>query len=294
MIRYKIDHETVYNYTQPVVTSQHLAHMLPRPCSRQNWLSHSLEISPEPAARQERTDYYGNRPLAFCLEEEHLIFRVKASGTVEVHREKPPEASIHWENAAERIARPSCVEDWEASAYAYNSPIISYNEAIRRYASESFTTGRHLFEAAVDLNSRIFNEFKYSPGATRIGCKPYEILRERKGVCQDFSHLMIACLRSHGLACRYVSGYLLTKAPEGQAKLIGSDATHAWVAVYIPAHGWIELDPTNNLIVADEHIIIAWGRDFSDVSPLKGVIMGGGPHSVKVGVNVEQLHDERG
>jgi transglutaminase-like putative cysteine protease len=282
----QIDHETVYNYSLPVAASRHLAHLLPRECGGHRWLSHTLEISPAPVFREERLDVFGNRALLFSLEEEHTVFRIKASGVAEVRRAEPPKDSVPWEEAAARAARPAEPGDWEACAFAFPSPMVSFNSAVRRYAEESFTPRRPLAEAAADLTGRIYREFKYAPASTKIGAMPAEILRERHGVCQDFAHFMAACMRSLGLPCCYVSGYLLTKAPPGQAKLVGADATHAWVSVYLPGFGWADLDPTNNLIVGDEHITVARGRDFSDVSPLKGVIMGGGPHTVKVAVNV--------
>jgi len=283
---YKIDHETVYDYTLPVVISQHLAHLLPRQCERQTWREHTLTIRPEPAIRQERLDFYGNRPVAFSIEEEHRRFLIKASGTVEVRRTELPKNTPSWETVAARLIRPQEEDDWAAATYAYPSPLVSFDDAIRQYTVESFTPGQSIFAAAMDLTTRIYRDFTYAPATTRIGTMPPEILRERRGVCQDFAHLMSAGLRSLGLACRYVSGYLLTYPPLGQAKRIGADATHAWVSVYMPPHGWVEFDPTNNLAVGDEHIVVAWGRDFSDVSPLKGVITGGGPHTVKVAVNV--------
>ncbi len=286
---YNISHETVYCYSCPVAVSQHLAHLLPRPVNRQHWRKHKLEISPTPTMVQERTDIFGNRPITFSIEEEHLQFSIKASGQVEVGNELLPETSLSWEDAAERLVTPQDEEDLEAAAFAFPSPMVCFDDAISNYVSDIFTPGRPLLSAALELNSRIFEEFTYVPASTRIGTMPPEILRERHGVCQDFAHFMAACLRSRGLACRYISGYLLTKPPEGQEKLVGADATHAWISVYLPSHGWVELDPTNNLVVGDEHIIVAWGRDFSDVSPLKGVIMGGGPHTVNVAVSVEPL-----
>ncbi len=289
MRRYKIEHETSYDYKIPVVVSQHLAHLNPRACPRQKWLSHKLEITPEPSAVQERKDLFGNRALSFCIETEHRHFAIKAIGVVDVSKQELPVSSMPWEDAAKAVAHPANDEDWGASFHSFGSPMANFDDAIRRYAEQSFVSGRPLLEAAGELNVRINRDFAYAPATTRIGASPSEVLRERRGVCQDFAHLMCACMRSLGLACRYVSGYLLTHAPEGQQKLVGADATHAWAAAYLPGHGWIEYDPTNRLVVSDEHIALAWGRDFSDVSPLKGVITGGGAHSVKVSVDVKPL-----
>mgnify|MGYP000848171334 CR=1 FL=1 len=285
---YRVDHETVYEYTLPVVISQHLAHMQPREVPRQKWLEHFIEIDPEPTARQERTDFFGNRALAFSIEREHTRFRFFASGTVEVGSEPVPEVSPAWETVAETALHPETPAEFEAAKYAYTSPLAVWDESVRNYAAESFRPRRSLLEGAGELMTRIHEDCIYAPGSTRIGALPPEILRERRGVCQDFAHLMIGCMRSLRLPCRYVSGYLLTHPPAGQPKLIGADATHAWVAVFVPGYGWVEFDPTNNVSGTEEHIIIGWGRDFGDVSPLKGVITGGGPHTLKVAVNVEK------
>jgi len=288
MIIYQVDHLTSYDYSIPVVISHHLAHIEPREVPRQKWLNYQLTITPEPAVTQERVDFFGNRSLAFCLEEEHLHFAMKISGAVEVSQKPPPASSMAWEDAVTLAGRPLSAEALEVAMYCYPSPLAVFDESVRHYALASFLPGRPVYESCYDLMSRIYRDCRYTPSSTRIGTLPHEILRERRGVCQDFAHLMIACLRSLQLPCRYVSGYLLTRPPEGQVKLTGADATHAWVAAYIPGHGWVEFDPTNNCLGGQEHIIVAWGRDFGDVSPLKGVLTGGGPHTLKVAVNVEE------
>lgn len=286
---YQIDHETMYTYSLPVLYSNHLVHMLPRPVSRQNWMSHSIEVDPAPTIRQERQDIFGNKVLAISIEEEHTVFRFKTTGIVEVNMEEPPKEgkSMPWENVAKLLERPTSDELLDASMYAYASPFAGFDDSVRNYALESFEPGRPIFDAAKELMTRIYSDCKYSPGATRIGAQPQEILRGRNGVCQDFAHLMIGCLKSLHLPCRYISGYLRTHPPKGQPKLVGADATHAWVSTFVPGHGWVEFDPTNNVLGGEEHIVIAWGRDFGDVSPLKGVITGGGNHTLKVAVNVD-------
>ncbi len=287
MARYKVMHETSYSYSIPVLMSQHQCHLLPRPCDRQNWISHEMQISPQPVHSEERTDLFGNTVLSFCLETEHRDFSVIANGIVEVGNQQPTDCPTTCAQAVLRLKQPTCDDDWEASFHAYASERVNIDSAITDYASQSLSPDRPLAEAAQELMTRIFNDFTYAPATTTINTMPTELLRERHGVCQDFAHFYCACLRSHGLASRYVSGYLLTHSPEGQPKLIGVDATHAWNSVYLPDFGWLELDPTNGIVVGDGHIVVAWGRDFSDVSPLKGVITGGGPHTVKVGVHVE-------
>ncbi|WP_308602928.1 transglutaminase family protein [uncultured Fibrobacter sp.] len=289
---YKITHETVYDYSEPVLYSNHLAHLLPRKVPRQNWLDHSVEIDPSPTAQQTRIDIFGNTALAFSVEKEHRKFSFKTTGIVEVSAEKIPETSLPWEEIAEKIMRPQNAEELEASMYAFNSPFAVYDDSVRHYALDSFTPKRPMLDACQELMTRIYTDCAYTPGATRIGSLPPEILRIRKGVCQDFSHLMIACLRSLHLPCRYISGYLKTHTLADAQNLVGADATHAWVSSYFPNHGWVEFDPTNNIFGGLEHIIIAWGRDFGDVSPLKGVITGGGSHSLKVAVHVELSRKE--
>jgi len=256
---------------------------------RQKWREHHIEITPSPTIKQERVDIFGNKVLAFSIEQEHTHFSFKTSGLVQVRDEEPPNPSdtMPWEQVAELLERPTNDETLNAAMYAYASPFAKFDDSVRNYALDSFEPGRPIFSAAYELMNRIYTDCKYTPGATRIGAQPQEILHGRKGVCQDFAHLMIGCLRSLHLPCRYLSGYLRTHPPEGQPKLVGADATHAWVSTYVPGHGWVELDPTNNVLGGCEHIILAWGRDFGDVSPLKGVITGGGEHTLKVSVNVD-------
>ncbi len=288
-MKYRIIHKTEYKYTQPVTISQHLIHLEPRDeADRQRWSSHYVKIVPEPAYKISRTDIFGNRVMAFSIEEEHKLFQVTAGGEAEVKANDIPKSTLNWENVRDILSHPTTKEDIEACMYRYTSPLVMYDGAIRRYAQESFTRQRPIIDGVLEISHRIYKDFEYSPGSTRIGTQPSEILRDRKGVCQDFAHFMIAALRSIGLSCGYISGYLHTRKREEDKKLIGADATHAWVFVYIPGYGYIEVDPTNDCVAGQEHIIVSKGRDFGDVSPLKGVITGGGPHSLQVAVNVEE------
>ncbi len=287
-MKYKITHETEYQYSLPVTISQHLIHLEPRPTTRQIWETHCVNISPKPAYQTARTDIYGNKVMAFSIEDEHKLFKVTAEGVVKVKNNIIPNSSPNWEDVKNILKMPKTADDIEASMFMFQSPLVIFDGAIRRYALTSFLKDRPIIDAVLDLNHRIFKDFTYAPGTTRIGTLPAEILRDRKGVCQDFAHFMIACLRSLGLSCGYVSGYLHTRRNNEQPKLIGADATHAWVSVYIPEIGFLEFDPTNDCIAGEEHIIVSKGRDFGDVSPLKGVITGGGPHTLKVAVNVEE------
>lgn len=282
-MKYKISHKTEYQYSIPVTISQHLIHLEPGNFDRQEWFEHTVEITPNPAYKTSRTDIYGNKVTAFSIEDEHKIFNVTASGIVDVKSKELPKTNLSWEEVKEQLNNYT-----EASKFMYVSPLVTFDNAIKKYTLECFTDKRNFMESLMDLNHRIYSDFKYVPGSTRIGTLPQELLRDRKGVCQDFAHFMIACLRSIGLSSGYVSGYLHTRRDKSQPKLIGADATHAWVCVYIPEYGYFEVDPTNDCIANEEHIIIGMGRDFGDVSPLKGVITGGGPHTLQVAVNVEQ------
>jgi transglutaminase-like putative cysteine protease len=288
-MKYKITHETEYNYSIPVTISQHLIHLEPQNFDRQKWTSHNIEIIPKPAYEVTRTDIYGNNVTAFSIEDEHKIFNVTATGEVEVFAKEFPNDKTTWEEVKQKLIKPETQEDIAATKFLYPSPLILFDGAIKRYATESFTEGRAFIDAVKDLNHRIYTEFNYAPGTTRIGTLPSEILRDRRGVCQDFAHFMIACLRSLGLSCGYVSGYLHTRRENEEPKLIGADATHAWVFTYLPNFGYLEFDPTNDCIAGEEHIIVGIGRDFGDVSPLKGVITGGGSHTLRVAVNVEEI-----
>lgn len=287
-MKYRITHETEYNYSLPVTISQHIIHLEPRKSDRQKWLSHEVEITPKPAYLVNREDIYGNKLTAFSIEDEHKLFKVVAKGEVIVENNVFPTTSAAWEEVRDLLKNPKKLKDIEAAMFLYQSPLVLFDGAIKRYALASFTPERPIIEAIMDLNHRIFTDFTYAPGTTRIGTLPAETLRDRKGVCQDFAHFMIACLRSIGLSCGYVSGYLHTRKKNVEPKLIGADATHAWVFAYIPNVGFLEFDPTNDCVAGEEHIIVSRGRDFGDVSPLKGVITGGGPHTLKVAVNVEE------
>lgn len=290
-MRYKITHETEYNYSLPVTISQHLIHLEPIECKRQKWESHKIEITPYPAYKVSRKDIYGNKVTAFSIEDEHKFFKVTASGYVEVFADEFPQETPAWEKVKDRLSNPQTEEDIEASMFLFASPLVVFDSAIKNYAKQSFTEERPFLEALNELNHRIYSDFTYVPGSTKIGTLPTEVLRDRKGVCQDFAHFMIACLRSMGLSCGYISGYLHTRKNNDGPKLFGADATHAWVSVYLPDFGYMEFDPTNDCVAGEEHIVVAKGRDFGDVSPLKGVITGGGPHTLKVAVNVEKTTD---
>lgn len=287
-MKYNVSHRTSFSYAQEVTISHQVMHLEPRTTDRQTVLSSGIIVEPPPTVRAERADFFGNAVTYLTVQEPHRHLIIHAKSHVEVLRlgDIDLESSPPWESVQQSLAAKADPELRDAVQFAFQSPYIDVSEGVRRYALESFTGGRPLLDAAVDLTSRIFRDFTYKGGVTDISTPVDEVLENKQGVCQDFAHLQIACLRSLGLPARYVSGYLMTHPPEGQERLVGADASHAWLAVWCPKHGWIDVDPTNDLIVQDEHITVGWGRDYGDVSPINGSIMGGGRHQIDVSVDV--------
>ncbi len=287
---YTIRHTTVYDYASPVSQCYNVAHVLPRDTPRQRCLYAQLDINPRPNFQSERIDYFGNRCNHFNIEHSHRSLEVTSISRVNV---APPiqnlnlDFGITCEQARHSMQR-STPDALEAVEFLYPSPLVRATEEIAAYAAPSFAGDRPLLSAVEELNRRIYTDFTYEPGATDVSTPLHTVMRERRGVCQDFAHLAVACLRSQGFAARYVSGYLETLPPPGQDKLIGSDATHAWFAIYSPGEGWFEFDPTNNLIVGEQHITTAWGRDYADVTPLQGVVFGESEQTLTVQVDVSR------
>ena len=285
---YDISHKTTYEYENPVARSHHLLHLSPRNHERQTVSRHSVLIDPAPTMHADASDYFGN-PVSFVtMEEEHRIAAFHARGRVIV---SPPTAvqladSPAWETVAQLLHDPSTTAPIPVVQHAFPSPLTECGPEVAEYARQDFAPGSALLEAVSALTARIHADFFYDSAATDIATPVDDIFALRRGVCQDFAHLQLACLRSLGLAARYVSGYLLTKPPLGSQKLLGADASHAWISVWCPRGGWVDFDPTNNLMPSDQHITLAWGRDFGDVSPVNGVILGGGEHQVTVEVDV--------
>jgi len=251
----------------------------------------SLHVSPAPALQKTRTDYFGNRIWGFAIQEVHSRLEITATSRVTVAAQTSPALALSpaWEAVVELFSDPVSPEVVEPYQFVFDSPMLRISPELADYARKSFPPGLPLLVAVADLNRRIFTDFKYDPVATTVATPLEEVLEKRRGVCQDFAHLGIACLRSLGLPARYVSGYLRTHAPAGKERLVGADASHAWFSVFCPSTGWLDFDPTNNLLPAEEHITVAFGRDFSDVSPVTGVITGGGKHVVKVSVDVAEV-----
>ncbi len=290
-MNFEISHRTIYRYSAPVSQSHHLLHLTPRSHTRQTVLRHSLIIDPAPASKTELTDDFGNPASIITIEQDHTKLEIHSRAQVEVEAPLPVEPTRcgSWNDVAAQLRANLGSETFEAVQYSCPSRYIRPSRDIHKFARPSFPDGRPLLQAVQDLTARIHREFKYHPGATDAATSVEEVLRIKRGVCQDFAHLEIACLRTLGLAARYVSGYLLTYPPEGQPKLVGADASHAWMSVWSPEWGWVDFDPTNNLIPREEHIAIAFGRDFQDVSPVSGVLLGGGEHDVEVAVDVNPV-----
>jgi len=290
-MNFEISHRTVYRYSAPVSHSDHLLHLKPRVRLRQTVLRHNLLIDPAPASQSDFTDDFGNPASIITIEQDHTKLVIHSQAQVEVQppQEVEPAHPASWNDVAAHLRANLGAETFEAVLYSCPSRYIRPSREIHKYARPSFPEGRPLLEAVRDLTARIYRDFSYRSGATDVATPVEEVLRNRRGVCQDFAHIEIACLRTLGLAVRYVSGYLLTRPPEGQPKLVGADASHAWISVWAPETGWVDFDPTNNLTPKEEHIAVAFGRDFQDVSPVSGVLLGGGEHEVEVAVDVNAV-----
>ncbi len=286
---YRVCHRTSYAYATPVDLGAHMMHLQPRRLRMQRILRSSLVPHPAPARMHAGQDCFGNEVCWMFLDSPHQSFEVTLDAIVAVTAVPPPAVSEtpHWREVS-AAAFAGGAAGFEAAEFLFESPMVTPIQEARAYAEPSFPAGRPILEGLLDLNARIGRDFAFRAGVTTVNTSVREVLAQRAGVCQDFSHLMIAGLRSLGLPARYVSGYIRTKPPPGQTRRRGADQSHAWVGCWLgPAHGWVDIDPTNGIVVADEHVVLGWGRDFSDVSPLCGVILGGGKHSLSVSVDLE-------
>ena len=317
--RYTVEHETHYAYTAPVSQSWQLARLTPRMLPWQRLLSHSVQIDPPADERRDELDCFGNMVTHFGLHGAHRMLRVRMECLVEVSARPPvdgdamapsssplpsqsqslgtmtqtqslqpavPFVPLSWEAVRDAIRREPQQDDLVPASMCEPTPLVPLSEGARQYAIKSLVRGRSWLEAVTDLMQRIHEDFEFQPGATTVSTSVDEVLYQRSGVCQDFAHLMLACLRGWGLPARYVSGYLLTDPPPGMPRLMGVDASHAWIAAYSPQHGWVEFDPTNNQLADARYITLTWGADFADVVPLRGVIFGGGDQRMDVQVSV--------
>ena len=288
-MKYHINHNTTYHYSEPASLSQNELFLHPRETDIQRVVQNQLTIVPEPQYLHRRTDYYGNIAEVFMVQQSHNELAVTATSIVETTLPitPAPESTAPWETVVQRLASHDHPAELDAYQFVFASPLVTINPGTMAYARSSFTPGVPVLAGALDLIRRIFTEFTYDKSATTVDTSVDQVLANHKGVCQDFAHFAISCLRALGMAARYVSGYLNTVSPPGEPKLIGADASHAWISLFIPDTGWVDLDPTNNLIPGDNHITLAWGRDYGDVTPVKGVVMGGGVHTLSVMVDVK-------
>jgi transglutaminase-like putative cysteine protease len=288
---YHITHRTLYEYAAPVSVSQHVARLEPLSTSVQDRESFSMQIFPEPALRKERRDYFGNQLCLFSIQEVHQELEIVTHSRVTVQPTPllPVTSSPAWETVAELFRDPVSPEVVPPYEFVFDSPQVRASLELAAYARQSFAADLPLLVGVMDLNRRIFTDFKYDPEATTVATPLETVLQNRRGVCQDFAHLGIAMLRSLGLPARYVSGYLRTHPRAGEPRLVGADASHAWFSVFCPGPGWVDFDPTNNCLPGAEHITVAYGRDFGDVSPVAGILTGGGQHEVKVSVDVAEV-----
>ncbi len=285
---YTVTHRTTYSYTSDVSVSHHLVHLRPRELPWQEVTEYALSVEPDAIVADERLDCYGNTATFFTISKPHRKLPVIARSRVRVNAAPLPIPSQTppWERVRELCAQDVLTPDTAAGEFSFDSHYILRHPAFADYAVASFPPGRPVLDAVIEFTAQIFRDFKFDPRATTVATPLAEVLKNRRGVCQDFAHLGIACLRSLGLPARYVSGYLETLPPTGKVRLVGADASHAWFSVWCPNHGWIDADPTNNVLPGERHITVAWGRDYEDVSPVRGVAVGGGEHSLSVGIDV--------
>lgn len=293
-MRYRVEHVTRYVYASPVDLATHLVHMQPRPLPHQQIVEASLDISPDPARVYEQTDFFGNPATWIFFDRPHKEFTVTLQATVDVEFPRPPEPdeTPPWEDVAQAalMGGPGA---WDSAGFAYESTVAGPDAEATAYAAKSFPAGRPVLAGLLELTARIKKEFTFKSGVTNVSTSVARVMSQRMGVCQDFSNVMIAGLRGLGLPARYVSGYLRTHPPPGMTAHRGADQSHAWVGCWMgPDHGWIDLDPTNNLVVHEEHVVLGWGRGYGDVSPVRGVLLGGGRHSVRATVDLAPAEEE--
>jgi transglutaminase-like putative cysteine protease len=281
-----VRHITEYHYAEPVLQGRSIAWLLPRDTPSQRVLESAVSIAPRPEVLSRRTDYFGNPSISFEIHDPHSDLIVTATSRVELAPRPLPalEATPPWE-AVRAATDPTLGPEQAAAAiYLYSSQLVRRNADFLAYASRSFTPGRPVFAAAAELSSRIYKDFRYVPGSTKVDTTPEAAFAKRQGVCQDYAHFLIACLRTLGVPARYISGYL-----RSSPGFVGAEASHAWASFYSPGFGWIDLDPTNNVIPTTAHVVLSWGRDYQDVPPLRGVALGGGNHTIDVSVGVTEV-----
>jgi transglutaminase-like putative cysteine protease len=294
-MKYRIRHTTRYTGSEPISVGHNEAWLTPRATASQRCLTSTLDISPEPSILSHRTDYFGNTVTQFSFNQGYDALTVTAVDEVEANPADRPNGLIPaWETIVTAAHRHETSADLAAYEFTFDSPRCRISSELAEYCLPSFPPGRPILEALTDLLRRFKSDFKYDATATTVSTPVEQAFRQRRGVCQDFAHLSISMLRSIGLPARYVSGYLRTLPPPGKPRLVGADASHAWASAYGGPLGWIDIDPVNNALVGTDHITVAWGRDYGDVTPLKGVYIGGGTHQLTVSVDVSEIPDVPG
>lgn len=291
-MKYRIVHETRYSSAEPISVGHNEAWLTPRTTGTQRCLDHHLEIEPTPSMFSSRVDYFGNLMSQFVFNQGYHTMSVKSVSEVELSPAPDlDETGPAWEEVRESVLAHQTPEDLEAYEYCFESPRCRLTPEFGEYCRESFPPGRPIVEGLRDLMERFFEDFENDPNATNVSTPVDQVFRQRRGVCQDFAHMMISMVRSWGLAARYVSGYLRTYPPPGKPRLVGADASHAWLSVYCGPLGWVDLDPTNNLLPNLEHVTIGWGRDYGDVAPVKGVYIGGSSPRLSVSVDMAVVEE---
>lgn len=292
-MRYRVQHITEYSYAARVSHCYNMAHLIPRTTTRQTCISNSISVKPYTAFNTARKDYFGNQAYHFEIQRAHKKLVIDSTSEIEIN---PQNTSLNLDigltcaQARNALTFSTNKNDLDAREFIMNSPMIKISEALREYAAPFFPDDRPFLSAVLAFTRHIFKAFTYDPQSTTVATPIEEVLKNKRGVCQDFAHLQIGCLRSLGFPAKYISGYIETLPPEGQEKLVGSDASHAWVSAYSPSEGWFEFDPTNDCLANEQHIITAWGRDYFDITPLRGVIYGGGENPLmKVSVDVRRI-----
>lgn len=294
-MRFRVRHITHYKYAQRVTRCYNLANVVPRNTERQRCLKNHVAVSPLPASAHKRTDYFGNKTYHFEIQKPHTELIITADSEIQISdrdNEQDLDLGASYGEALTQLRHATNQESLNAREFLLNSPMIEFNEQLAEYARPSFVLDRSLKSCVTDLTSRIFTDFAYDPHFSTIATPLADVLEHKKGVCQDFAHLQVGCLRAMGIPARYVSGYIETLPKPGEKKLVGTDATHAWIAYFCPDEGWVEFDPTNNTLAMSQHIVTAFGRDYYDVTPVKGVFFGGGNTPIlDVSVDVARIHE---
>ena len=290
-MRYAVSHKTIYHYNNVVSVSHHLIRLTPRQLAHQHPVNHHLKAEPAPAVMVSHHDYFGNIVNFVTIEGPHRQLAVHSECEIDVlpKNRVDPETTPPWEAVRDLCRGDSYNSAGDTSQFTFASPLIPLRPEFAQYTAPAFPAGKPILEAGIELMTRIHTDFEFDSQSTTVATPVEQVFRQRRGVCQDFAQFQIACLRALGLPARYVSGYLETVPPPGQTKLAGADASHAWIQLWCGEAGWIDLDPTNDLLPEEKHITLAWGRDFADVSPMRGVLVGSGNHQLKVAVDVVPL-----